>query len=142
MNALASFCSTQRNLTDACEDLALAKHDEARCTAVRLEAENRVLELIGDLPAEGTTRAEAGEYVAIVTSAMRRTVDADKLTEIAAQIPEAIGKRLIKWKPELVTRELRYIQDNEPEIYSVVATAIEAKPAKPSVRIEPSKEGA
>lgn len=131
----------QPSLADACALLDSAKIAEAEATIRRLAAENAVIALMGELPDEGTTRADAGEFTAIVTTAMRRSVDSERLTEIAAQIPEAIGKRLIKWKPELITRELRFIQSNEPEIYSIVALAIEAKPAKPSVKIERAKGG-
>lgn len=127
---------TPRSLAEACAALEGAKQVEAEATARRLAAENQVLAFIGQLPAEGTTRSEDAGYIAVIQTSVRRSVDADKLADIAPAIPEAIGKRLIRWKPELVTRELRYVQDNEPEIYALVAQAIEAKPAKPHVKIE------
>lgn len=140
MNAPAIF--TQSKLARALAALEAAKAREAEATLARVSAENRVLDMLGDLPQEGTTRHEDGGYIAVVTTSIRRAVDADKLAGIATQIPEAIGKRLIRWKPELVMRELRYLQENEPELYGVVAAAIEAKPAKPSIRIEHTKEAA
>ncbi len=140
MNAVLQFQTKQSPLALACAALEVAKAQEYEATVARLAAENAVLALCGDLPPEGTTRREDGGFIAVVQTSIRRNVDAEKLREIAAHIPEAIGKRLIRWKPELETRELRYIQANEPEIYSVVAAAIEAKPAKPSVKIERAKE--
>ncbi len=129
-------------LQQACEKLAALKLAEHEANLARLAAENEVLALVGDLPAEGTTHHDAAGWRATVTTSIRRVVDADKLTEIAAQIPDAIGKRLLRWKPELVTRELRFVQNNEPEIYSILAQAIEAKPAKPSVKVERVEEAA
>lgn len=126
---------------DAAAHLEATKAAEAAATRARHGAEKALLDLIADLPDEGTTRHDAGQYMVIVTSAMRRTVDGAKLAAIADQIPEAIGQRLIRWKPELVTRELRYIESNEPEIYRTVAQAITAKPAKPSIKVEPVKPG-
>lgn len=142
MNAVFSLNTAPDTLATACAALDAAKIIEANATLARLAAENRVIDMIGQLPAEGTTHHEAGPWKATVTTSIRRSVDTDKLTEIAAQIPDAIGKRLIKWKPELVARELRFVQNNEPELYSVIAQAIEAKPAKPSVRVERVEDAA
>lgn len=129
-------------LAEACAELARAKAAEVAANVARLQAEQLVLALVGELPAEGTTRRPAGDLQCVIQTSVRRTVDADKLAAIAAGIPEAIGKRLIRWKPELVARELHYLQDNEPELYGVVAQAISAKPAKPSIKLEPAKGAA
>ncbi len=142
MNAPASVLPFATPLQQACEKLAALKLAEHEANLARLAAENEVLALVGDLPAEGTTHRDAAGWRATVTTSVRRSVDTDKLTEIASRIPEAIGKRLLRWKPELVTRELRYVQANEPELYSVIAQAIEAKPAKPSVKVERVAEAA
>lgn len=142
MNAPAHVLPFATPLQQACEKLAALKLAEHEANLARLAAENEVLALVGQLPDEGTSHHDAPGWRATVTTSIRRSVDTDKLTEIAAQIPDAIGKRLIKWKPELVTRELRFVQNNEPELYSVIAQAIEAKPAKPSVRVERVEEAA
>jgi hypothetical protein len=119
-----------------------AKEREAKANADRLAAEASIVALMGPLPAEGTTRIDADGFTVAVATSMRRTVDAEALSQIAPKIPEAIGKRLLRWKPELVLRELRYLQDNEPELYAVIAEAITTAPAKPAVRVEPIKEAA
>ncbi len=99
-----------------------------------------LLAIVGELPTEGTTRHGDGELVAVIKTGVRRKVDADVLARIAPSIPEAIGKRLLRWKPDLVTSELRYVQNNEPEIYAVLAEAITVTPAKPTIRIEAAKQ--
>lgn len=117
--------------------LARAKADESAAQKARLQAEAALLAAIVDpLPTEGTTRVAAGAYKVTVRTSVSRSVDQEKLQELAKKIPEAVGKRLFRWKPELEMRELRYLQDNEPGMYSVLAEAITAKPAKPSVSVE------
>jgi hypothetical protein len=133
---------SQITLHDALRRLENAKAAEAAAAQARLDAESVVLSLAGELPLEGTTRCVAGDLQAVIVTALRRSVDADKLAALAVEIPEAIGKRLLRWKPELVTAELRYIERNEPALYAIVAQAIEIKPSKPSVRVEPVKADA
>lgn len=123
-------------LVNAVHKLDAAKQIEDDAKLARLNAETRVLDLIGTLPPEGSTKRTAGDYKLTVTTSMRRKVDAKRLAEIAKGIPEAIGARLIRWKPELVTREMRFVQSNEPDIYALLSQAIEATPSKPSLKIE------
>ena len=125
-----------QSLDRALAELEVAKAAETEATLRRNKAESAVLALAGELPMEGTYRLPAGDLIAVIQTSIRRTVDADKLNQIAPQIPEAIGKRLFRWKPELETRELRYLEANEPQLYNIVAAAITAKPAKPSIRLE------
>lgn len=122
-------------LREACAALLRAKEAEARARDARLEAEDILLDLIGELPPEGSNRREDGPFVAVITKTIRRTFDEAKLREISHQIPDEIGRRLVRWKPEINVRELKYVRDNEPELYAVVAQAVEAKPAKPSVAV-------
>lgn len=126
-------------LSQALHALDHARAAEADASLARLQAEQALLDLVGELPAEGTTRRDDGELVAVIQTGVRRKVDADVLARIAPSIPEAIGKRLLRWKPDLVTSELRYVQNNEPEIYALLAQAITVTPAKPSIRIEAVK---
>lgn len=127
-------------LTHALHLLDNARAAEAQATTERLLAEKTLLAIVGELPTEGTTRHSDGELVAVIQTGVRRKVDADKLAEIAGQIPEAIGKRLLRWKPELVTAELRYVQNNEPDIYRALSEAITVTPSKPAIRIEAAKQ--
>lgn len=127
-------------LSDALASLSAAKDVEAAATAARLKAEAELLAIVGELPTEGTTRQTDGSLVAVIRTSLRRSVNAIALTRIASQIPEAIGKRLIRWKPELDTKELRYVQNNEPQVYALLAEAIEVKPAKPSITLEVAKQ--
>ena len=120
----------------AAERLIQAKAAEQQAQHARLTAELEVLDLLGELDGEGTTRFEAGDYKLTVRTSMTRNVDKDVLAEIAPNIPEAIAKRLFRWKPELDLKELRYLQSNEVELYGIVAQAITMKSAKPAITVE------
>ena len=116
-----------------------AKQQERSAATARVLAEEQLIALLGQaapLPSEGTYSEEVGAYRVAVTAKLNRTVDADALARIAPQIPEQIGRRLIRWKPDVDLRELRYLQASEPALYGVVSTAITTKPAKASVSVE------
>lgn len=123
----------------AAQQLLTLKTAEQAASKARLDAETALLDLLkssAPMPAEGTTHVEDGPVKITVRCSINRTIDRDQLCQIANDIPEATGKRLFKWKPELDLKELRYVESNEPQIYALVATAITAKPAKPSISVE------
>lgn len=120
----------------AAEALIQAKAAEQAAQQRRLVAELEVLDLLGEINGEGTTHVEDGNYKLTIRTSMTRTVDKDVLAQVAPNIPEAIAKRLFRWKPELDLKELRYLQSNEVELYGIVAQAISMKPAKPSITVE------
>ena len=120
----------------AAERLIQAKAAEQVANHARLVAELEVLDLLGELDGEGTTKFEAGDYKLTVRTSMTRNVDRDVLCQIAPNIPEAIAKRVFRWKPELDLKELRYLQSNEVELYGLIAQAITMKSAKPSITVE------
>ena len=120
----------------AADRLIRAKSAEQIANHERLVAELEVLDLLGELDGEGTTKFEAGDYKLTIRTSMTRNIDRDVLCQIAPQIPEAIAKRLFRWKPELDLKELRYVQSNEVELYGLIAQAITMKSAKPSIAVE------
>ena len=120
----------------AAERLIQAKAAEQVANHARLVAELEVLDILGELNGEGTTHVEDGNYKLTIRTSMNRTVDKDVLARVAPNIPEAIAKRLFRWKPELDMRELRYLQSNEVDLYGIVAQAITMKSAKPSITVE------
>lgn len=123
----------------AIELLASAKAAEARAVASRIKAEQAVLAFIPPKP-EGSTTLKHGAWKVTATFGMNRTLDPALIETVRAEIPEALFEQAIEYKPSLVMAGLRYLIANEPETYSLLAQAITAKPAKPSVRLEPNKE--
>lgn len=120
----------------AARALLAAKEAERRATEARIDAEQELIALAGDLSSEGTKTLLTDALKVTITTKINRSVDQEKLIEIASHVPPELGKRLIRWKPDLVLAELRYIERNEPQVYAIVAQAITAKPAKPSVEVK------
>lgn len=136
MNPATNILHMQTPLERAAEALIQAKAAEQVAQHRRLVAELEVLDLLGEIDGEGTTKREAGNYKLTVRTSMNRAIDRDVLCQIAPNIPEAIAKRLFRWKPELDLKELRYLQSNEVELYGIVAQAITMKSAKPAISVE------
>lgn len=112
-----------------------AKEKERRATEARIQCEQDIINIIQP-PLEGS-HTEKTEYYSITTTGrLTRNLDADKLPEISGQIPRAIFDRVIRYKPNLNLTELRYIENNEPDIYKIIAEAITSSPAKTSVTVK------
>ncbi len=136
MNALLKPVTEPSPIDTAAAALLAAKEAERRAVEARIDAEQALIALAGDLKPEGANTLLSDAYKVTITTKINRSVDQAKLAEIASQVPGEFGKRLIRWKPDLVLTELRYIETNEPQVYAIVAQAITAKPAKPSVEIK------
>ena len=123
-------------IDEAAAVLHLAKLNEQRATEARLEAEQALIALLPTKD-EGAVTVSGDSYKVAVTYGINRSLDAAALTAIKDQVPPALFEQAITYKPALVLPGLRFLQANEPATYAVLAQAITAKPAKPSVRIEP-----
>ncbi|MBO9717487.1 MAG: hypothetical protein J7507_11945 [Pseudoxanthomonas sp.] len=119
----------------AAAELESAKIAEARAAAARIDAEQKMLRL---MPAkdEGSVTERGLHFKVTATYGVNRTLDGAALEAVrAAMSPELFG-RVIDYAPKLRLEGVRYLQANEPEVYAVLAQAITAKPAKPSVKVE------
>ncbi len=121
-----------------------AKAREQEAAAARLDAEHALVALMNEqraLPLEGTEHAEALSYKVTVSTKLTRTLDAERVAALDAEIPAEILRRVITYKPSLNLREYRYIEQNEPAFFAALAKAVTTKPAKPTidVRFEPTE---
>ncbi len=110
------------------------KRIERLATEARIKAELDALELVG-CETEGSRSASTDSFKITTTGKIDRKLDEAAWFSISQQIPEAIRNLLVRYRPELVTRELRFVQSNEPHIYRLLSEAITAKPAKASVAV-------
>lgn len=115
--------------------LEAAKITEAQATAARIDAENALLAQMPDKP-EGDVRVTGAQYRAIATFKVNRSLDAAALSAVKGRVPEALFEQAIEYKPAIKLAGLRFLQNNEPQTYAVLAQALTAKPGKPSVRVE------
>jgi hypothetical protein len=122
-------------LDQACAVLEAAKIAEHRATQARIDAEREVLQH-AQAKDEGSLTLRGQQYKAVVTYSMNRTIDAAALTAVKDEIPAALFEQAIEYKPAIRAAGLRFLRNNEPDTYAVLAQAITARPGKPSVRLE------
>ena len=124
-------------MTDRLEELAAcwreAKRDEDDARKARIGIEEQIIALTG-CKEEGSQTVEAGEYKVRVTGKLNRRLDATKWESIKDSIPPDLHP--VEYKPSLETKGLRYLEENEPDVYRIVAQAIETKPGKPAVEVK------
>lgn len=123
------------NIDQLAAALESAKADEAAATAARIAAENALIALLGVKP-EGSATHKSAAYKVTITGNVRRIVDEAALAAVRERMSAAMFERAFRFKPEVSVSGVRYLQNNEPELYVIAAQAITATPGKPSVRVE------
>lgn len=113
----------------------LAKAGLAAARQEMERAEEALLSAVG-AKEEGTTSLTVGNYKVSTVGKINRTLDAGAWEEIRKHVPEPLANRLVRYKPEINMRELKFIQTNEPAFYAMVAPAITSKPAKTAVEVK------
>jgi len=122
-------------------ELEDAKAKEASANAARIGVEKRLIELLG-AKEEGAETHRGDQYKVTITGVMNRRFDAEALAGVAVQLsPELMG-HCVRYKPEPINEGIRYLRNNEPEAYAVLATALKVTPGKAQVRIERAQEKA
>lgn len=119
-------------LLKLCAQWLEAKAAEQRANKTRIAIEDDIVALTGKKD-EGAQTHSIDGFKVTITGKVSRKMDWDKWAAIKNQIPENL--RPVKIKEELDERGVRYLADNEPEIYKLLP--IEVKPAKTAVEIKP-----
>lgn len=122
------------NIDELADIVVGLKLQEHQATAARIEAEQALVALLG-VKDEGSTTTRGQRYKVTTTGVMYRKVDEAALGAVRSKLSEAIFEKCFKFKPEIVTAGVRYLQQNEPELYAIAAQAIVATPGKPRVEI-------
>lgn len=120
------------------EDLAAAyleaKKQEELARIHRVEIEKALIARVG-IKEEGSQTTTAGGFKITTTGKLNRKVDwARYEREVRALIPEAL--RPVDYKPSLNTRGIKYVENNEPEIYKLMTRCMTTEPAKPAVAVQ------
>lgn len=115
--------------------LAEAKDKERAATADRIRIEGDIIAITG-LPDEGSKTVDAGRFKLTVAQRINRTLDERAWALVADKIPAALSP--IHWKqvPAIEAVGVRWLRDNEPGYFRLLASAMTEKPAKPSVTLE------
>ena len=117
----------------ACQALAEAKASEEAARMLRIAAEERVIELVGQKE-EGAQRLAGLYYRATTTAKLTRSLDYEAFRNIHHMIPDALCP--VEHKPALNLRKLRLMETENPELYKLMTQCISTKPAKTAVKID------
>lgn len=121
-------------IDQAAERVIGLKLQENQAKAARIEAEQALIALCGVKP-EGSSTHKGERYKVMTTGTMYRKVDEAALGAVRSALPAAIFDQAFKFKPEVITAGIRYLQQNEPDLYAIAAQAITATPGKPAVEV-------
>lgn len=122
-----------RNEIEIANELFAAKLAEKEANERRVALEEELIALVGQKE-EGAQTHTIGEFKIVITGKLNRKIDWDLYDKsIAAKIPESMQP--VKIKRELDDTGVKYLENNEPQIYKLLAKALTIKPAKTAVTI-------
>jgi hypothetical protein len=123
-----------RTLEHVAADLMAARALEKTATEQRVAMEEELIALLG-AKAEGADTHNIGPYKVVITGKLNRKLDLKRYDQIVDRIPEQL--RPIKVRRELDATGIKYLANNEPDIYALLANsgALTVEPAKTSVTI-------
>ena len=108
--------AAQKSVDELAYDLEVAK---AGLAVAKQAVEDAETALIAAVPVEeeGSITTASQHYRITTTGKLNRTLDVEKLMDVATRVPKEIFARVIRMKPELSLRDLRYVEQNEPDVY-------------------------
>lgn len=116
------------------EMLITAKKVEADANKARVEIEQKLIETLGSKE-EGSQTHELNNGLKVtVTGKLTYKADMELLMQLAGALPANL--RPVKVETKLDETGAKYLKNNEPEIWSMLAPAITIAPAKTSVAIK------
>ncbi len=122
-----------RTEVEIANELFEAREAEKKANERRVELEEELIAILGQKE-EGAQTHEVGDYKVTITGKLIRKIDWDLYDQsIAAKIPESLQP--VKVKRELDDTGVKYLANNEPQIYRLLAKALTIKPAKTAVTI-------
>lgn len=123
-----------RNETEIVNDLWAAKQAESEAKAKRIELEEELIALLG-AKEEGQQKHEIGDYKVTIEGKLLRKIDWKAFdAHIASKIPVAMHP--VKMVRELDVTGVKYLANNEPQLYRLLSSALTVTPAKTYVKIE------
>ena len=113
--------------------LSRAKEEEAIAREARIALEQ---ELINELGAreEGAKTHYGEQFKVTITGKLARTIDWRIYDTIKAKIPENL--RPVSYTPKLDEKGVKWLEQNEPEYFTVLSECLSAKPAKTAVSVK------
>ena len=115
------------NIAPLCEAWLAAKAAEAKANRERLAIEAQLAEAV-EIPAEGTRTQKIDGFKIAASQPMYRKVDA----EAWARVRDRISRDLwpVKVKIEADAAGMKYLANNEPDLWKEIAEAFTTTPGK------------
>ena len=136
MNAVLQPVQRTKTIDELVIELIDAKRAEDVANRRRLEIEAAIIAAVGE-PDEGSATHELADGSRLtITAKITRTVDEAIWRSIMAQVPEALRPITFVEEAKIDTKGLKWLQQNQPEIYAYCARAITAKKAKTAISVK------
>jgi hypothetical protein len=119
-----------RNEEEIAADLFAAKEEEEKAKLKRIELEEELVAVLGKRD-EGSKTHHVGEFTVKITGRVSRKIDWATFDELSDKIPPSL------WpvKRALDETGVKYLANNEPAIYKILAPALTVETAKTTVSI-------
>jgi hypothetical protein len=119
-----------RTEIEIAEDLFKAKQDEREAEQRRIALEEELVAVLGQRE-EGSKTHSVGTYKVTITGRINRKIDWELFDQVSNKIPESL------WPVKRALDEpgVKYLANNEPALYKILAPALTVKPAKTTVTI-------
>lgn len=112
-----------------------AKRDEDAANKRRVAIEERIISLMGE-PEEGSATHELIDGSKLtITSKITRTIDEAAWRAVMDGVPEHLRPITFVETAKLDLKGLRWLETNDRQTYSIVASALTAKKAKSSISV-------
>ena len=121
------------NLATLARDWLEAKRDEKKANMRRLDIEAQLAQAL-EIKSEGASTTHIEGYKITATQPVTRKVDPVTWEKVKNKLPTNMWP--VKFKLEADATGCKYLANNEPELWSMVAEAFEAKPGKIGFKIE------
>lgn len=125
--------TNEPNVIELANQWLVAKAKEEAANKERIRIEDKILPFLEQKKEGAVTTELASGHKVTITNKLSRTMDFDAFARVRDQIPENL--RPIKVKEVLDDAGVKWLQNNEPELYETIAPCLTVKPAKPGVRI-------
>ena len=120
-------------LAELAEAYANAKTREADAIALRRDLATRIRAATGHT-GEGQKTYAADGWKISVKAPLVRSMDWTAWETVKARIPQALWP--IEMKPALDEKGVKWLQDNDQEIYAVLAEALTVKPGSVQITVK------
>ena len=112
------------------DELFKAKQAEREAEEKRIALEEELVAVLGKRD-EGSKTHTVGSYKVTITGRINRKIDWELFDQVSSKIPETL------WpvKRTLDVTGVKYLANNEPQLYKVLSPALTVEPAKTTVSI-------